>query len=1573
MPSKEDKKTADKYEKKTQLEHILDRPAMYIGSTESVEEEIYIFDNELNKIIKKRILINHGLQRIFEEILLNSFDQTVRDGTGTKNIKVNIDKTNNSITIQNDGHGIPIIMKDEYKLYIPEMIFGHLFTSSNYNKEEKKIVGGQNGLGAKLTNIFSKSFILETIDDERKKSFKLSWKDNFQKDGEAEIKSCRKKGSTSITFIPDLERFGMSALSDDMINLFKKRIYDIACNTHSNITVYYNDEKIPIKKFEDYIKLYILDDCEKKIIVDEDTNQRWSVGLILNEEFSAVSFVNGINTNMNGSHVDHVSRIIINQFMEKLSKKKVEVKPGYIKDKMFIFVKCFIENPEFNSQTKEILKTKPSSFGSSFKISDKFIKGMMKTGIFEEVMEFSQFKEKQSLNKNNGSKKKRVKIAKLYDANFAGTNKSDKCKLFLTEGDSALSYAIKGLNKIGQDYYGCFPLKGKCISEETQVPLWNGDIKFAKDIQKGDIIIGDDGNQRKVLTLFKGHGEMYEVKQDMGEPYQVNDNHILTLCMPEHKSIFWSNSSHSWNAKYWDTESRCIKYKKILTSVKINCNDCNESIGISSLKRHYQRKHNDLQLTKQNYNIDMKNEEIIQSYNNLQEFLSNIDDNNIIDINIQDYLNLPKSHQRKLKGIRSPCINWNKQSVILDPYVLGIWLSDGSKSGYSFACRGVLDYQIIDYLKNWGLENDANLTQSSSNKYCYNFSSITNFRKMNESLLKKLLKKYNLINNKHIPKEYLINSKDIRLKLLAGIIDTDGYVCKDGTIEISQSTIHKKLVDDIVYLSRSLGFYTYVKIKTTNYKYKLGGNNAKAYIIKISGNTCEIPILLSRKKSKSTTMYNLRNSTGIINIKKINDCNYVGIGIDGNNRFLINDFTITHNCMNVRDALPAKINGNDEITRLKEIIGLKHGHKYTSLTELRYGGIICLTDQDLDGYHIRGLIINMVHAFWPELIDLGFVCSFATPIVKATKNNEKLEFFTLTEFENWENNNNTKGWNIKYYKGLGTSQKQDVQESFDNFSQKIIMYHSDENTNKDINLGFNKKLADNRKEWLLNYDKQDIIHQTEKKIPIGDIIHKELKHFSYYDIYRSIPSLIDGLKPTQRKILYTGFKFIPNSTREVKVAQFGAKVAEKTSYHHGEKSVFDTIINMGQTYIGSNNMNLLLPLGEFGTRLMGGSDHASERYIFTNLSPVTHKLFNKADENILNYLVEEHQQIEPEWYVPCLPNILINGAIGIGTGFSTTILQHSVDDIANYYLSILNEKKRLPKVNPNYRFFKGQIESEKGKENKNKNKYKVYGNYELNDSDCSMVITELPIGTWTTNYKEFIESLLLDKSADKKKLKDQCIIDYQIKPSDVIIYFKLYFEKSYYQELKKKSQEWIYKKFKLVSNLSENNMYLFDENGNIKKYKDIYEILNYFYTFRLKWYQKRKDYILEKLELEMNILKNKVKFIKYVNENKLKIIKITDIKLIQQLDEYKFDKFKNTSDEFNYDYLINMKIRTLTTENAKKLTDEFKIKQEECLIMKNTDIKDLWKKDINDLLVEYNKYNKYLQTINNEDTKKKKK
>jgi DNA topoisomerase-2 len=355
----------------------------------------------------------------------------------------------------------------------------------------------------------------------------------------------------------------------------------------------------------------------------------------------------------------------------------------------------------------------------------------------------------------------------------------------------------------------------------------------------------------------------------------------------------------------------------------------------------------------------------------------------------------------------------------------------------------------------------------------------------------------------------------------------------------------------------------------------------------------------------------MRNSTGIIKIKEIDNENYVGIGIDGNNRFLINDFTVTHNCLNVRDATSSQLLNNEEINNIKQILGLKQNVDYKDTKSLRYGKVMILTDADVDGSHIRAFFINMIHATYPGLIKLNFIQTMKTPIVKAMKGKQVIEFFTEQDYNIWKRNTqNTKGFNVKYFKGLGTSKKEDAQDLFKRLDTlRVDYYYKDAKCDEAILLAFEKdknvkeqevSCTDMRKKWLSNYDKNSYIDLKETKTSYQDVIHKDLIHFSIYDNLRSIPSLCDGLKPSQRKILYYMLK--NNIQKDIKVAQLSGYISAEMAYHHGEVSLQGAIVNMAQDFVGSNNINLLVPEGNFGSRL-NSKDAASPRYIFTRLSP----------------------------------------------------------------------------------------------------------------------------------------------------------------------------------------------------------------------------------------------------------------------------------------------------------------------------------------------------------------------------------
>ena len=294
-------------------------------------------------------------------------------------------------------------------------------------------------------------------------------------------------------------------------------------------------------------------------------------------------------------------------------------------------------------------------------------------------------------------------------------------------------------------------------------------------------------------------------------------------------------------------------------------------------------------------------------------------------------------------------------------------------------------------------------------------------------------------------------------------------------------------------------------------------------------------------------------------------------------------------------------------------------------------------------------------------------------------------------------------------------------------------------------MAFNKKRADDRKKWLGDYNRDDVLDTDKKQIPFTDFINKELIHFSKYDCERSIPNGIDGLKISQRKTLFAAFK--RKLKREVKVAQFSGYISEHSCYHHGETSLQKTIVGMAQDFMGSNNINLFLPNGQFGTRMAGGKDSASERYIFTQLNPLTRYIFPEDDLPILNYLQDDGTSVEPEYYAPIIPLILVNGTKGIGTGFSTDIPCYNPRQIVAYIKAKLANKTSLPDIDPFYRGFKGTICKV------SPTKYIYKGVYKVIDGH-RVLITELPIGIWTDDYKQYLENMIDKKNSLLKDFDD---------------------------------------------------------------------------------------------------------------------------------------------------------------------------------------------------------------------------
>merc|ERR1719277_1298549 len=388
-----------------------------------------------------------------------------------------------------------------------------------------------------------------------------------------------------------------------------------------------------------------------------------------------------------------------------------------------------------------------------------------------------------------------------------------------------------------------------------------------------------------------------------------------------------------------------------------------------------------------------------------------------------------------------------------------------------------------------------------------------------------------------------------------------------------------------------------------------------------------------------------------------------GLSVVGRDKFGV--FPLRGKMLNVRDATLHQMMANQEIQNIIKIIGLDPNKEYDAeLKGLRYGSIMIMADQDHDGSHIKGLLINFIHAWWPSLARLpGFVKEFFTPIVKASKGKTAISFYTMPEFEAWkEATEGGKGYRTKYYKGLGTSTSKEAKEYFTKIdSHKMSYRHEGPEDDRAIDLAFNKKRADDRKDWINSYEEGSLVDHSQSEVRYADFINKELVLFSKANVIRAIPSVVDGFKPSQRKVLFGCFK--RKLKNDVKVAQLVGYVSEHAAYHHGEMALSDTIVNMAQDFVGSNNLNLLVPQGQFGTRLQGGKDSGAARYIYTRLAPETRAIFRESDDAILDYINEDGLSIEPQWYCPVLPMVLVNGCEGIGTGYATSIPNFNPRDI----------------------------------------------------------------------------------------------------------------------------------------------------------------------------------------------------------------------------------------------------------------------------------------------------------------------
>ena len=658
--------------------------------------------------------------------------------------------------------------------------------------------------------------------------------------------------------------------------------------------------------------------------------------------------------------------------------------------------------------------------------------------------------------------------------------------------------------------------------------------------------------------------------------------------------------------------------------------------------------------------------------------------------------------------------------------------------------------------------------------------------------------------------------------------------------------------------------------------------------------------------------------------------------------------------INPRGKSMKTVSKNKEVLALINCLGLEPDTNYTiedNFSKLKYGRLCVFADADKDGIHIIGLLYNFFNRLFPSLLKVpGFFTFNRSPIMKVSHKGIKETFYYLDQARKFIEKYNVSKKNVKYYKGLGTSRSSDIETDFGKRLAEIT-YSSTTDTLVD-NL-FNPKKSSYRKDWIQSFDESKTITLTDfedgeiEMVEYDDFANKELILFSIEDCKRSIPNLFDGLKESQRKILYSIFKKKLTYTKEsLKVAQLSGYTAEHTLYEHGEDNLIDTIRRMAVRYPGSNNIPLLFNDGQFGSRLENGDDGSSGRYIFTKPEMYTRYIFPEEDDEYLPNIEHDGDIIEKHNYIGVIPMILINGSSGIGTGFSSTVPQYNPTDIISWVRNWI-EKDGLvykeddngniiyetPSLIPYYRNFKGVVKTEGFKtttygvlEDLGKHKFKV---------------SELPIGKNSMSISKFEDKL---KDLFEKKI----IKDYDNKGDEKNIDFIITEDPD---GLKMSIEN-----LGLVDYIHTSNMVLFKDENTLKKYETVEEIINEFCLERMNLYKKRREGNIKKMMEELKYKNNKIRFITEVNsedDDKLVLKGRDETEIDKDMKDRGYDKKSNEKGEedddgkANYNYLLSQKISSLTKNKIDILQKEKEKVENEISFLKSKTPADIWKSELN--------------------------
>lgn len=1418
--------------------HVLVRPDSYIGCVQTLHQDYYgaTLTSKENltpwAIVSKSGRINSGLHHLFIEILSNAIDNFIRSKdseTPQTKIKVNVTEQG-KVSVWNDGRPIPIEINAETNLYNPEMIFGHLLSGSNFDDTKARTTSGRNGVGSTVTNIFSKEFTVRCADGVH--YYEQTWTENMTCKTKPIVRKNKMKGFVELSFLPDFQRFGEQNWNEDMKSLLLKDVLDCAMIT--GIQVFYNDKRVPIKTMKDYAQFY------------EDTTTSTEGGCEVSVEDMDVD-VDNLTLD------DDTKEDVVIEEPTSGGKRIVKAKAKQESVLIEVWGSTVVLTPNAKKHGRQI------SFVNSQQTPQGgcHVDAWMEAFLRPVLEKLNQGKTTRTLTLRDVKPYFNIYlVCTIENPQFTS---QDKVKMYAPP-PPAIVVEQKHINAICK-----FSVIDTIKSEFEPLPY--DSLKKAENKNK---------SFRKI--------EKYD-RANLSGSKKSQDCYLLLTEGDSAKTFVISGMTSGLYGKKGRDYIGVFALKGVVMNVM-----CDKKKEIKNKELV-----NLIQILNLKQGLDYTKEENFKTLNYGHVVLLTDADCFTNDTPIL----IRVDNRIEITSMESLYNEWCESSDI------EIWSEQGWTK-VKCVQRKESTKKILRIGTNCGFitcTEDHKMLLKSKKEITAN-----KLKYREDRLLRVEQDQY-----KDIPEGNDPITEDEAW--LYGLFFALGTQYENGWS--ITDIVNRTYIDKAVCIHKKIFQDCQVKI---NYHsgdfFKRQGYNPDDLYTLVSEDTTLVHKFYDPEGNKvvPSEILNAPKAIQQTFIEGAN-CKFYTPYIDNSSQVGSRGFcyvaervgyhTIIHYDINDRHQGyriffkkgKNPIRGN-VVSYIQEV-EYTHPYVYDIETENHHlnAGVGDLVVHNCDGIHIGALITNFFHCVYPTLLqrEKSFLLYMRTPILRMTlPRNQILDFYNIQDYNRYCSNPSNRQGSIKYYKGLGTSSKEASKELF---GKKMVEFVCDDQTDQVMHKVFDKKRAGERKEWIQAFDPsievQLISDEPVQQLSISDFLNKELIHFSIADNRRSIPSVVDGLKESQRKILYGAF--LKKLTKECKVAQLSGYIGEHTGYHHGEVSLQETIIKMAQDFICSNNIPYFTRGGQFGSLNQLGDDSASARYIYTALEKITPMIYSPLDDHVLTQLNDDGDLIEWEYFVPVLPMILVNGAKGIGTGFSTEVCLYNPLELIHLIELWLEPSKKTEyelgcnDLVPWYRGFKGTIVRE------GTNKFITTGVCVRKES--TVVITCLPIGVSIESLKDHLDTLL-----EAKKIKS-----YKNYSSENTVHFDI----NTLDTLALGSENDL-TLFKMTSTLSSSNMTMFDSKGLIKKYTSIQEILDEYCTVRYAYYEKRRLYQMDQCQKDIDLLTSKRRFLGEVLSKQLVLDQMSDEGLTCLLLTKGYRKEDISS-------LLDMNIRSFTRSKLEKL------------------------------------------------------